>query len=303
MIGLICICNWVLPFVLRLLLYAGHVAMKKHLPPPLAPFRLLTAGKGLSIQPANGRPGTQRAATPLASSENIGSYSLGLRHTPPQRPGLTQTTLARNVHHGQGPSCAPPKLPATPYQGAQSRQQRTLQRMEDARPSLSMVDMALPHGFPREYKRFIYSGGSVYRASFKPPEEAFVQGWTKTGGYADIVRHMTENQGIGSAWISCCRDMMATKDLLMDYGGTYGTYLYEVELDNYQAIDAELAYCTIRHKMQSPFFWQKEVAAFERIRGDQVIAVWVKRSKDVLNSRKEPSFAGSYERMTRHELR
>ncbi|KPF84310.1 hypothetical protein IP70_16425 [alpha proteobacterium AAP38] len=176
-----------------------------------------------------------------------------------------------------------------------------VQRMQAVeRPSLR--DMLAPHGFPSDYKQFMYNGGLVYRTSYKEPRAACVEGWTKAGVDPDIVKHMTVDQGVGSPWISCCRDMMATKDLLVEYGGTYGNFLYEIELDNYQSIDAELAYTTIKHKDKSPFFWQQEVAVFKRIRGDQVIAVWIKRETPAQNERKEPYFASLYERYTREQV-
>lgn len=171
--------------------------------------------------------------------------------------------------------------------------------MDVVRPSF--IDMVLAPGFPRDYKAFIYSGGTVYRTSFKPPQAAFIEGWTKAG-YDDIVRHMTDDQGRGSAWISCCRDFMATVNLLRKYGGTYGDFVYEIELDNYQGIDAEKAYTTIKHKDKSPFFWQQEVAVHSRIRPEQVVAVWIERETSIPNMLGENYFASQYERVTRADF-
>ena len=124
-------------------------------------------------------------------------------------------------------------------------------------------DEAMPNG----YRRFMYGGGRVWMRDRKNPMTRLDTGWTRNG-YTDIVKHATEDQGRGSAWVSTSQDMN------IDPG--YGQFLYEIEVSSFMGVDVNTAVQTIsRHR--NPHAERQEIAVFKRLPPSCIKAVWVER--------------------------
>lgn len=150
-----------------------------------------------------------------------------------------------------------------------------------------------------DYWCFIWVGGLLYKWSTKEPKLAFTNGFKKINGHDDVVRHVTENQGKGSNFISC--------SLSRDATGDYGPYLYEIELTHphTKALDANAAVKALS-KHTNPFAHQQEVAIYKQILPTEVVATWALRDKPEM--RHDPAiydgllFEEERERVTRKDF-
>lgn len=122
---------------------------------------------------------------------------------------------------------------------------------------------------------FIWVGGTLYKWSQKEPGLVFANGFRKIGGHDDLVRHVTEEQGRGSNFISC--------SLSRDATGDYGDFLYEIVLTHphTKALDAnEMVKKITKHT--NPFSHQQEVAIYKQILPTEVVATWLRRPDPVI---------------------
>lgn len=117
---------------------------------------------------------------------------------------------------------------------------------------------------------FIWVGGTLYKWSKKEPKVALATGFKKDGGHDDLVRHVTEEQGRGSNFISC--------SLSRDATGDYGDFLYEIVLTHphTKAMDANAVVKALT-KHTNPFAHQQEVAIYKQILPTEIEAVWLRR--------------------------
>ncbi len=146
---------------------------------------------------------------------------------------------------------------------------------------------------PKRYWGYLFPGGTVYRRTDRDPSIVFATGWTRSG-YEDLVTHITVDQGKGSNWIATTKDLTGMDE-------RYGKYAFEIEIEWYQGVDANVAY-TILTKHRNPHAEQNEVAVWEEIKPDQITAVWVPRpSSEVENPSMGKTWASYYNRYTRQE--
>lgn len=126
-----------------------------------------------------------------------------------------------------------------------------------------------------DFWAFIWVGGLLYKWSTKEPKLAFANGFRKINGHDDLVRHVTENQGKGSNFISC--------SLSRDATGDYGPYLYEIKLTHphTKALDANAVVKTLT-KHTNPFSHQQEVAIYKQILPTEVVATWLSLKNPVM---------------------
>jgi ribosomal protein S18 acetylase RimI-like enzyme len=210
----------------------------------------------LEARPSDGAT-SPRALASLYRGLGFREVGLTARNTP-----LMQRTTSRGGHIQACMPAAP-----RPVWGVVQRAQVAPQHLVTDPPH---IGQALPAGFNRGYLRFLVTGRTVYKTSLKDPTQVFNNGWNKNGGYDDIVRHVTVNQGVGSNWISTSKSITAAEGLV----GQYGDKIFEIELNDYQGVDADDAVhgLTGHH---NPFQWQEEIAVYKIIRPEQVVAVWL----------------------------